>query len=112
MGSAIVALRSYSARRDDEWREDFGGKQDAGVIPAMISTKPDAEDSEESDGEIGHANLVFVGPCQPGYGGGGFDGTKDVGVGGEQDHEPYVEQEQVKQISVGDGGFAAAVAAG
>jgi hypothetical protein len=31
-----------------------------------------------------------------------------VGVGGEQAHEPYVEQEQVEQISVGDGGFAAA----
>jgi hypothetical protein len=90
-------LWSYRARKKyDEWSEDFGDEEDPGVVSGVIvgesnladvadgvseepyrvgdcggkpkvSTEPDAENSEDADGQIGHADFVFVRACRPAY---------------------------------------------
>jgi hypothetical protein len=53
----------------------------------------------------GHAYFVLVGAGGPADGGGGLDGAEDVGVGGEDAHEPDVDDEQIEEVSAGYGGF-------
>ena len=84
---------SYRARKKyDEWSEDFGDEEDPGAVSGVIvgemwsmasprshtalaiavasqkfPRSPDAENSEDADGQIGHADFVFVRACRPAY---------------------------------------------
>ncbi len=79
----------------------YGGRQ------PEVTANPETENSEHSDGEIGHADFVFVWACRPTDGGRCLQWTKDVRVGREQPHESYIDEEEVEQEGSDDRCFAA-----
>jgi hypothetical protein len=137
--AAVVECEVECEEEDDQWGDDLGDEEDTGVIGGVIaveddladvaygiseepygvgdgggqpevSTEPETENSEDPDGEIGHADFIFVRAGRPADGCRCLERTKDVGIGRQESHETDVEEEQIKQTGSGDRRLAASAA--
>src|SRR5271170_3746980 len=76
----VIVVEPHLVDVADSISEEPDAVGDYGCQPE-VSANPETQNSEDTDGEIGHADLVFVGAGGPTDGGGGLLGTEDVGVG-------------------------------